>query len=287
MATKVHPDGNVAASATVPGAAAAAAPVPLPPVSPRSDAIARLVAELNPNGDRSDNEEIAAMLREIGVRVKEDRLAQFCGDRVRAADGTPNRQHPSAAVAAAAAASGAGSTLPLPSILSPRSGGGATDKVPSIRCFATHSPRTDAELERIAARLKIPRRNLAMIYQARVQPREEVQDSIFASSNAHLRNGETSIETKESRKYLPPAPARAPTNPVRPCGGTSPRAQIPPTTVVDVAPVEVRRPTFTSKIRETVLHTGKAIQTHKMRHIPSPQERFEASYGVLFRHSLA
>ncbi|CUG67204.1 Hypothetical protein, putative [Bodo saltans] len=147
---------------------------------------------------------------------------------------------------------------------------------------------------------RIPKKPLAQIYQERVSPRQDNTDHIFSSSNAHVRSGFSSVETKFTKKsFLPNPPSagvvHAPTL-TDICGVAVPTktkvvASVPhrfsgaPTMqTIDVSPVESPRTTLKSKIRETTLHTGKTVQSSEPRKLPTAGERFEASFRALSQH---
>lgn len=144
---------------------------------------------------------------------------------------------------------------------------------------------------------RLPKKPLAQIYQERVSPRQDTTDHIFSDSNNNVRSGFSFVDTKTTKKFfLPNPPNRGVVHPptlTDICGVSVPTktALVPshrfsgaPTMhTIDISPVELPRTTLKSKIRETLLHTGKTVQSTEHRKLPTAGDRFEASYRGLFQ----
>jgi hypothetical protein len=147
---------------------------------------------------------------------------------------------------------------------------------------------------------RIPKKPLAQIYQERVSPRVDNTDHIFSANNANVRSGFASVETKFTKKsFLPNPPGAGVIHPptlTDICGVAVPSktkvvpaaphrfSGAPTMQTIDVSPVESPRTTLKRKIRETTLHTGKTVQSGEQRKLPTPGERFEASFRALSQH---
>lgn len=277
-------------------------------VSKRS--MQELVSSVGDGFSKTYATELQAVLQNLPIRVDQSALEAYRQDRISGA------AHFTTTVAAASSSSMlssprrqvvvsqvGGGQLPLPSIIKEVEASPIPPYSPKRGMkHYPHSldhvvPLSPEELEASARQLKIPRKHLATSYQARVSPRQDWthEPHIFSGSSSHLRSGFTSIETKETKKFMLPNPPqalpRSQYNLVDVAGGphaASPRSG-PQGTITSSAAAAASaayyhppQQTFTSKIRETLLHTGHTIPSTEQRRIPPLKERFEASYAPLY-----
>jgi hypothetical protein len=211
-------------------------------------------------GGTASNEDLVQLLRTLHLNVRRDRLEK---SREQSQAVTPLRL-PHLREGRVVCA-----TLLTPSMASP-----PPERIEKLRTYPRKQWTREA-LEESAKHLRSPRQNLGDIYQRRVAGQRLKEDTnvdhIFSSRHAHLRLGFSSVETRTTRKQ--PA-LHSPLTTVA-SAAPSPRAVVG----LDVAPIYEKPRTFKAKVRETILFTGKAVQTFDPRSIPTVEERFRVSYN--------